>query len=108
MMIMAPVVFWAEDDHEAYEDEDAGSDESAKFGFGVEVLDQEAAAYEDEDQPGAASEVIAKAEEEADGDEEDVPAEEPVRERETHLVEEEYAAYQEQEEAGPEAARSAT
>jgi hypothetical protein len=84
--VVAPAVLWADEDDEAYKYEYAGADESPEFHFGVEVLYQEAAADEYEDQPGAASEIMTEAEEEADGYEEDVPAEEPVGEGETHLV----------------------
>ena len=85
-VVFAPAVPGAEHDKDADEDEYAGGNESAEFCLRVEVLYDQGAADQDEDQPGAAAEVMTEPDEQADGDEEDVPAEEPIGEWKTHLV----------------------
>ena len=95
LIVLFPAVSGAEHDYETYEYEYTWGYEPAEFCFRVEVLYDEAAADQDEYEPGAAAEVMTESEEEAHGDEEDVPAEEPVGEWKPHLVQEEDAAYEE-------------
>jgi hypothetical protein len=89
---VAPGVAGFEHDDEAGEDEGDGPDIVMEVGIGVVVLQEEEAADGHEDEPAAAAEVMAEADEEAEGYEEDMPVEEPVGEGEVHLVEEEHAA----------------
>ncbi len=48
------------------------------LGFGVVILDKENAAYEDHYEPGAAPEIMAEPNKQAEGYQQDMPAKKPV------------------------------
>ena len=90
-----------EHNEQTHENEHAGPDEAMERDLGVIVLYHEKTPYKDEDQPGAAPESVPYAQEKTYRDQKHMPVEEPVRQRETHLVQQEQPSNEQKKQTCP-------
>ena len=105
-IIFPPFMFPAmtsarEHNEQSHKDEYAGPEEAMKRDPGVIVLYHKETPYEDKDQPGAAPEAVPYAHENTYSNQEHVPVEEPVRQGESHLIQQEQPSYEQDKQACP-------
>jgi hypothetical protein len=91
---------------DADQDEDTGEDEPVQLETGIVVLYSVSTADEDQHDPGDIVEIAAKTYEYAYSDQQGVPAEQPVRQGEPQLIQEEYSTHEQEEKSCPDSTGS--